>query len=868
MQRLPRGQARAVANNPKCLECEPGYVCTGATTARFPSEDSPSDKGYICPAGYYCPAGSSEELPCPVGHYNAETGASNVTACTPCSSGAYQDNEGSVGCKTCSSSSESTGLANTECQCAGLYRAFQPTDGYCICQPGYEWYDESFTKQSGDGDVDCQPVVYPRCGTSQVRDQSGKCVEEGDCSSQCGAAGGTFVPTSCGCECNSRDVHDDVCDADFPDAAPYIPTTAAGEHSVCDSTGNCTTVATSDIDGFHGSVSCISGDCATHSMDVTSGSFAGVYGLAAAVETQARRMRRRKLLEDSSTSSSSSISNPVVCIDAGDSVFFDVDSTNYPTYMKDSLLNTNDDFDYGEFRDLASAAASTTVVSSFGFTFHSPGIYVFGSSSSDAFTLVAVMEDGNECATDDQATFVPMSEKNMKLMNAKLDSDNIITDPDWWIIGGLLGGLLVLITGLIAFIHKFRKEEWSTKGYHAPEYRERTRHSNLASLAAKESAVKKKAAPKGSVTKGSAVVAPGDGLGDPLGDPEAAAEEGKLDDDIAEGEFVIDEGDPGTDQLLKHLQRHHDVVEQKFLGQTDMISNLKEALQGEADDLRRILNSMMLQKGGDEGASDLDERNALVALKQDMGARRVHDHAIQQVEKAVMDQVNRLQELIQRGPDNVGQMIIAEVAKEGYIDNPAPEASPILAEIVDELEALRTLVETKLLPNLEKESRRLNISRSLWENANASKTMDAELVESVASVDDSTSTADNTTQRFASLFKAFVARLPNFSKELKHQESRLLQELSIAHETRNYPAKAEAKVKSRPKLVALLEQLRDALLSVAGKSVEAKETLVGEREAAEAEREKLEERVNGMPKRRPRLRPQLPSRRLAPAMRT
>ena len=114
------------------------------------------------------------------------------------------------------------------------------------------------------------------------------------------------------------------------------------------------------------------------------------------------------------------------------------------------------------------------------------------------------------------------------------------------------------------------------------------------------------------------------------------------------------------------------------------------------------------------------------------------------------------------------------------------------------------------------------------------------------SVDDSTSTADNTTQRFASLFKAFVARLPNFSKELKHQESRLLQELSIAHETRNYPAKAEAKVKSRPKLVALLEQLRDALLSVAGKSAEAKETLVGEREAAEAEREKLEERVNGM----------------------
>ena len=89
-----------------------------------------------------------------------------------------------------------------------------------------------------------------------------------------------------------------------------------------------------------------------------------------------------------------------------------------------------------------------------------------------------------------------------------------------------------------------------------------------------------------------------------------------------------------------------------------------------------------------------------------MGARRVHDHAIQQVEKAVMDQVNRLQELIQRGPDNVGQMIIAEVAKEGYIDNPAPEASPVLAEIVDELEALRTLG---------KRCTKLEIQDMIWE---------------------------------------------------------------------------------------------------------------------------------------------------------
>lgn len=47
------------------------------------------------------------------------------------------------------------------------------------------------------------------------------------------------------------------------------------------------------------------------------------------------------------------INNPVVCTVAGSAMLFDeLDETKYPVYEKDSLLNTNSNFDYGDFEDL------------------------------------------------------------------------------------------------------------------------------------------------------------------------------------------------------------------------------------------------------------------------------------------------------------------------------------------------------------------------------------------------------------------------------------------------------------------------------------------------------------------------------------
>ena len=46
--------------------------------------------------------------------------------------------------------------------------------------------------------------------------------------------------------------------------------------------------------------------------------------------------------------------NPAICIKEGDSFFWAVNTLtrNFPVYYKDSVLNTNKDFDYGPYEDL------------------------------------------------------------------------------------------------------------------------------------------------------------------------------------------------------------------------------------------------------------------------------------------------------------------------------------------------------------------------------------------------------------------------------------------------------------------------------------------------------------------------------------
>jgi hypothetical protein len=106
-------------------------------------------------------------------------------------------------------------------------------------------------------------------------------------------------------------------------------------------------------------------DCTVRSAaQDASGAFQGGYSPPALVQDKLRlRNRRNRLLSAEEESShrelqaaggdTAAVANPVYCLVAGSSFLFTIsDPKHYPVYLRDSVLNTNPDFDYGAFLKL------------------------------------------------------------------------------------------------------------------------------------------------------------------------------------------------------------------------------------------------------------------------------------------------------------------------------------------------------------------------------------------------------------------------------------------------------------------------------------------------------------------------------------
>ena len=480
----------ANSSNPEdvvCDLCTAGYICTGGCTEEFPETDA--DGGYVCPIGAYCPKGSYGPTPCPAGTYGTATKLTSSDECTKCTDDMFQNLPGQTRCQSCGTTSKTADTGDT-CVCIGQHRTFQMNDKTCLCKPMYEPVDSA---DESDSDQDCQPLIFDRCtAEGDLRDAGGKCVGQDHCPN-CPNGKGTRAPDVGICQCDEVDTVNAFCNQDCRNKRKKAKVDFNGIVTVTDPvTGVSNTYTVNTLPGFFGTCGCYTenANCKLVNSDVTSTGFTADYQPPSIVGGGRRQMSavtgRHKLYLSNKNSSeidmdtdkelrslatTTAIRNPLFCLDLGDTMMFGIsDTTHYPVYLKDSLINSNENFDYSLFRDLATAINNGTSISTFSFTFSQAGIYVFADASDlDKQTIIGVMSEAQQCSSSDMYA-EPITYDSLLRLGVSQNED-IIQTPDWGLIFGLLISLLFGVPVFIFFLALVNSRAWSIHEARKAKYR-------------------------------------------------------------------------------------------------------------------------------------------------------------------------------------------------------------------------------------------------------------------------------------------------------------------------------------------------------------------------------------------------------------
>ncbi|XP_036006034.1 uncharacterized protein LOC118566763 [Fundulus heteroclitus] len=453
----------------QCLPCLPGYYCPQGTE---------NYKSNPCPRGYVCGKGSAQPRSCPPGTFGNLTRAEKMDDCHPCPADTFNHLPAQKACFPCGSSSTSP-PGSSSCTCIGKNRAFQYSDGSCLCRTGFIYYNElDFRSSASDSELDCQPEVNRRCSTGEVRvAASRECVSPSlhSCNITCGSHGGILDMEMGICLCERYVSAEEICNTSclfrLPQLSAQLTTDGDLQLSLRERNSRVWARTVTNVLGPDIHVQ-TSGN--VHLVQFSS---EGLFGwipiqkdlvnifLSEPIDILNTRPRKRRQTEEEvdddddddydDTDVLPRIPNPIACLSSGDMLVFhltinhtDRRLSHFPVYQKDHLFNSNPSWDFGAFRHLQILMKQTHFNSSmFAHVFSEAGKYVFVDSVVSQWSLVVVVsEAGTECDPR-AAAFQPMTPA-LLVKHGIVKQHRLNLLPDWGLIAGILSLLLVLVVVL------------------------------------------------------------------------------------------------------------------------------------------------------------------------------------------------------------------------------------------------------------------------------------------------------------------------------------------------------------------------------------------------------------------------------------
>ena len=469
------GFYRTTEKDVECSICPEGFYCPYNPDS---IGISPDDLPIPCPAGNNCPEGSANPVPCPVGTYgkltlDVSTGIEiEISICNLCPSNTYNYIPGQLACFPCGSTATSD-VGQEFCTCQGNHRAFQPSDASCVCESGFIYYNTEevasrIDESTINSDKACVNVASARCKSDETRDPTTRsCISvTPDCVSACGTSGGDYNPGLGSCVCQFSNV---------PEQNPCSSGNCYTTSVQIDESGNLvkSNILTDGSCKIQANETCAIGipeilsnvlyGPSRNALENAGQSFKVNFlqnnisavlpdpELTNGASVLTGRKRRQAVNQNSIPET---IINPTICLEQGDSIEFTATGENYPVYMKNDLRNSYPDFDYGNFRQLATSEFNELV-----FVFVDAGVYVFADSGNVLRQLiVSVMIDGVSCPVG-RSRIQPQTSASFSRTGVG-QTEQALLLPDWPLIIGLSIGIvlvLVLVVLIVCYFTKGRK---------------------------------------------------------------------------------------------------------------------------------------------------------------------------------------------------------------------------------------------------------------------------------------------------------------------------------------------------------------------------------------------------------------------------
>jgi len=138
---------------------------------------------------------------------------------------------------------------------------------------------------------------------------------------------------------------------------------------------------------------------------------------------------------------------------------------DYPVYLRDSVLNSNPNFDYGQFLTLATQMARKQALndmtpSTFSFTFLTAGNYVFyNAADKNNLLIVSVKGAGEKCGDPDR--YIQSSSADTLAALGISVRPDIIQQPNYKLFAMLIVALVVSTAIALSMIGYCLRKQWT-----------------------------------------------------------------------------------------------------------------------------------------------------------------------------------------------------------------------------------------------------------------------------------------------------------------------------------------------------------------------------------------------------------------------